>query len=193
MTVVTTGRPSLEDHEAERIREAIRELLRRPKYDGNMTALGDDLQVSQPALSQILSGKNTPSLPTARRVAKLLGVEIWVLLGDVGADVPRRVVELDRRYPSQDIAAEIFRRDGPSLGFDDALIEQAIAEAAVAVHDLPADATPLRWFEHLKQVAGGIRYARKNPEIETKKREADAARALEMEAKTKPNLPKRNK
>lgn len=70
-----SGRPSLEDEEADRVRDGIRQLL--PRFSGNLTALGRELGVSQPALTQILNGNNSPSLPTARRVAQLLQVPIW--------------------------------------------------------------------------------------------------------------------
>ena len=74
-----SGRPELRTDRAERVREALRALL-RDRFDQNVTALAKAIRRSQSGVSQLLAGKNDPSYETAERVAGLLGLTVQELL-----------------------------------------------------------------------------------------------------------------
>jgi transcriptional regulator with XRE-family HTH domain len=90
-----SGRPELRPDRAERVREALRGLL-RDRFDENVTALAKALRRSQSGVSQILAGKNDPSFETAERVARLLGVTVQELLEE-GTGVGARSALLSSR------------------------------------------------------------------------------------------------
>ncbi|XXY23390.1 helix-turn-helix transcriptional regulator [Sorangium sp. So ce216] len=73
------GRPSLEPEQAQRVREALQELL-HGRHAGNVSALARDLNLSQSAVSQLISKKNAPSFSTAQAVANAVGVPVLELL-----------------------------------------------------------------------------------------------------------------
>lgn len=102
--------------EAEKIRAFLRRVKTEDKLDG--VKIGKKIKRSGPAVTQILSGKNTPSLRTARAIAALRGLTIWQLL-DEDAASPQSVSR--DRYPHRAIAVRIARIDG--------LSEEAIARA----------------------------------------------------------------
>lgn len=73
------GRPTMEPAKAELVRAAMRELQRKNGW--SPSELARQLKRSAPAIHDILVGTNSPSQETAQRVALLMGVDVWVLLG----------------------------------------------------------------------------------------------------------------
>lgn len=80
-----TRSKSLSDEENARLREVLRKHL-LPRYDGNQSAAGPALGISQAGLSRILAGGGA-SLATAHAVAKVLGTSVADVLGWPVADV----------------------------------------------------------------------------------------------------------
>lgn len=180
-----TGRPTLSPDQAARVHAALVR-LRDDRFKGNQAELARAIGIKPPSLHAIMEKHNAPSYPTCIKIAALLGMHVDVLLG---GGTTRTII--DPRYPNQDLAAEVFRREAAAKGISSELAEQAIEEARAAVHDLPHDATPLEWVDHFKAVASAIRFTRANPDLEAQRAAADAARAREMEDVTRPKLPKR--
>jgi hypothetical protein len=81
-----TRSKSLSDDENTRLREVLRKHI-LPRYDGNQSAAGPALGISQAGLSRILAGGGA-SLATAHAVAKILGTTVADVLGWPVAEVP---------------------------------------------------------------------------------------------------------
>lgn len=90
-----SGKPSLPQDMADRVREVIRKEYER--LDRNKAALGRLFSRSPQALVQILEGTNAPSMETAIRVAAKMGLtHRELLLGPDASDADqRRVAELE--------------------------------------------------------------------------------------------------
>lgn len=78
------GCPGLAPEQARRVLDALQNLLTF-RYGGNASALARDLDISQSAVSQLVSGKNAPSFATAERVAFLVDKPVTALLAEAGA------------------------------------------------------------------------------------------------------------
>lgn len=104
------GGKSLTREQNDRLREHMRELLRR--HDGNQSALAPKLGVTQSTISAFTArdSRQGSSLNVAMRVAELLGKDVNEVLGLPMA--AKRVVDLDDRYPNRAEAIAIARRDG---------------------------------------------------------------------------------
>lgn len=55
---------------------AVLERLRDERFGGSVTALARELGISQPSLTNIMSGRNLPSRTTAEKVAELSGIRL---------------------------------------------------------------------------------------------------------------------
>jgi transcriptional regulator with XRE-family HTH domain len=100
------------DDEASRVREAIRDFMQDNGISQNR--LAPKLDMSQPALSDLLAGVNNPSDQTARRFAKLAGLpeRFWEQRPDnYPADVVDAVEELQERFSGLGfrVAADLVR------------------------------------------------------------------------------------
>lgn len=74
------GVPGLSEEQAERVVDAMA-LLLRERCAGVGARLAALLEVSPSTVSKVFDRKQRPSLPTAERVAALVGVGTWELLG----------------------------------------------------------------------------------------------------------------
>lgn len=151
--------------EAERVREALRELLLTEK---TQTALAKRLHVSQQALSSILRGSATPGYALARTVAKAMGAvdsDAWLRGAPPGRVAPR-IRDRNGYAEALATARKVFRRVPPAA-FD-------------AIGNLMGDALPeVITFELL----GGLATAWANSAMDDERSEAIVAQAeLEMEA-----------
>lgn len=165
----------------------------------------EEKATSRGHLSHVFSGRRRNlDVGTLEKYAKAAGVsDLWlinnhgemVMVQAKSDDAPKRTVVYDERYPHRGFAEDLFRREAQGLGFDEEVTELAIIEARDAVHDLPNDAPPLKWFEQIRDIASGIRRERKKLAQDTDRVDAarvrDRARAAEMEEITRPKLPKR--
>jgi len=104
------SRVALTPAQNERVREHVRELLRQ--HGNNQSLLAPKLGMRQSGVSGFLSGRAGTTYIVVQRVAKLLKVPEWEVLGDP----PPRVA----RAAPRDEAAELAREIGVS--------EQAIAD-----------------------------------------------------------------
>jgi transcriptional regulator with XRE-family HTH domain len=100
------------DDEAGRVREAIRDFMQDNGISQNRMA--PKLDMSQPALSDLLAGVNNPSDQTARRFAKLAGLpeRFWEQRPDnYPTDVIDAVEELQERFSGLGfrVAADLVR------------------------------------------------------------------------------------
>lgn len=66
------GAPSMSEEDADFIRGVMREVMHR--LEMTTTALAKELRISQPSLSQILSGKTKPSMQTVVNLSMVSGV-----------------------------------------------------------------------------------------------------------------------
>lgn len=124
------ARRSLNPDENERVREGLRQLLRRFE---SQTALAQATGISQATISNINGGKPT-SFATARAIAGALGItEQDLLAGRQGHHSDRRAV-----------AAELAREDG--------IIEDAIQSVlAEPLHAADAHRSALWWAIRMKR------------------------------------------
>jgi transcriptional regulator with XRE-family HTH domain len=120
LSAMTTGSkksPALSITEARRFVDRLRGAL-NDKFDGNQTALAKSLGVSQSAVSQLLSGKNSPSTDTARALGKLMGFDYRSLLDEPSVGVSKAPVFVEKLRPRGewqglvDEALEILIREG---------------------------------------------------------------------------------
>ena len=114
----------------ERLQHTLRR-LRDERFSGSAQQLARALSLSQSAVSQLISGRTTPSLGTLRRIARLSGLTIGALLDGAGA--------LDA-FPHRALAAQIAR-DG---GLPEAAIQAVLASPAT--DDLPV----LAWLKRIE-------------------------------------------
>jgi hypothetical protein len=147
MTTRAPGKPSLSPTESDRVRKAMERLL-KDRFDGNRTELGRKLSRSQPAITQLITGTNDPSLETARRVAKLEGVPVTSYL-DGTAETDDDTGE----FPSKLRAARAAR----ALGLDDWAVEQMLTEEPPA--GLRSDPGAVFWFRRVEQLLAAPRPA----------------------------------
>jgi hypothetical protein len=146
-------------------------------------------------LSHVFAGRRRKlDLETLRAYAKATGVrEAWLIHGDGSmsgtANAAERVVEYDARYPNLSAAILFARGDG--------IPEEAIKRVQAELHSMDEDPSPRAWLRRLEDEAIAVRReALASPldvEREAAAKERDAARAKEMEAITKPKLPKRKR
>ena len=101
-----TGRPGLSDEHAERVRSVLRH-VRNERFDGNSSALGKALGMTQSAISQILSGKNGPSYSTVEALAELLGTDAAAVLSGAAAGLATE--STDGRRPRRERPARSAR------------------------------------------------------------------------------------
>lgn len=141
------GKPSLSRPEAERVKTALQRLLDE-RFKGNRTALAKGLGRSQPAVTQLLDGTNLASLETARRVAKLEGLDVTSYLDEHAHDAPA-----DEPFPSKSRAAQSARL----LLMDEWAIDQMLTEPPPA--GLSADPGPVFWFRRVEQLLSAPRTA----------------------------------
>lgn len=112
------GKPSLSLPDADRVLKVLKRLYLE-RFGGNKSELARALGRSQPAVTQLLDGTNLPSLDTARRVARLEGVDVTTYLDEHAPETPST-----EPFPSRWRAAQSARW----LLFDEWAIEQMLAE-----------------------------------------------------------------
>lgn len=87
-----TGKPSLPDEQRDRVLGAMRR-IREERFDGKggVTRMAEALGVSQPLVSQATMPGTSyrPGFDLAQRVARLLGQDVWELLGISGPGAAR--------------------------------------------------------------------------------------------------------
>lgn len=172
----------LDRDEAKRVREGIQQLLLRDEFRlakrPNYAALGRALGLTGQALSQMLDGKNEPSVATAKVVATRLGIHWTQLL--TGVSPSTTTVVYDERYPNRGQAIAAAR----ALGFS----EEAIERVRSIALSRPDDPSPREWMRKLEAAEDDVR-SEQLAESATPK--VDPARQDELERATKPKLPKR--
>lgn len=182
-----SGRPSLEEDEAERVRDALRRALALPRFDGNKTKLGEVLDMSQSAIGQILSGKNAPSLQTARAVAKVIGEDVWALLGDRPAPVVRQVEVREDRYPTR---AFVLAGAEATMEHGGWLMEDIERVRSMAL-EYPGDPGADFWMRQLYGARDDRRAHERDPGHAKSLAEQNDAIANDVASATAPKLPKR--
>jgi transcriptional regulator with XRE-family HTH domain len=126
------GAKALTPEQNERLRDAVRDLLRR--HDGNQTVLAPKLGVSQSTLSGFIGGRQGTSYAVAGRVADLL-----------------RVDERELLHGRAPLAARDNRTIAADLARDDGISETAIS-SVLAEEFKPGDPrTVLFWAFRMKQ------------------------------------------
>jgi transcriptional regulator with XRE-family HTH domain len=115
------GRPNSEEDDVKRLQQALRK-LRDDRFAGSGVELARALHLSQSGISQLLSGKTTPSLATVRRIARLCGLSIGDLLDGREAEP----------FPNRALAARLAH----DAGLPEHAIREVLAEAIT--EDLPA-------------------------------------------------------
>jgi transcriptional regulator with XRE-family HTH domain len=142
----------------ERVRSALRSLY-SDQFGSNGAALAAALGVSGATVSQQLSGEHAPSMPLAKKIAALQGVEVDVLLGIGESNLGRSELtkaqaenvrwflrELSERPPKRS-ASELARK----LGIAPSVILEILNERA-----MPDMATATKIAKMLKLPAGSI-------------------------------------
>lgn len=144
MATKRLGKPSISPSEAKRVREAIERLLATERYRGNKTKLGKDIGISQPAVTQLLSGTNKASIDTAKHVARLEKVPLTAYLDDTAA------ADVTSQFPSKQRAAQSAR----GLLVAEWAIQQMLDEEPP--RGIVSDPGPMFWFRRIEQlVAAG--------------------------------------
>jgi transcriptional regulator with XRE-family HTH domain len=158
------GRPSLEPEQAQRVLDALNELL-RGKFGGNASALGRELTMSQSAVSQLVSGKNAPSFSTAERVAKVLGKSVLELLE--GAPRP----EVDRDLLAQKRVAGLKGHRNLLSALRYVQHEQVVSTetegvAMTLASHLPDDLSTPTWIAIMLDIENAQRLTRPNYQLD---------------------------
>lgn len=123
------GRPAPDPADTERLKTALR-TLRDERFRGSAAELAAALGLSQSGVSQLLSGRTSPSLATVRRLARLSGLTIGALLdGSTFEPLPHRA-----------LAAQI----AADAGLPAAAIQAVLDEEAT--EDLPV----LHWVRRIE-------------------------------------------
>ena len=78
-TVAPMGPPTLEPGQVAKVLSVLRELYQQ--CDQNQSELARRLKMSQAAVRDLLEENNRPSFPTAEKIAKLAGINVWAMLG----------------------------------------------------------------------------------------------------------------
>lgn len=141
---VKAKKPDLPVTVQDRIRELMRTLMEQEPYRGRgaITRLANALRISQPAVSQILSGGGV-ALETAVAVAELAKVDPRELLG--GAYVG---VAVGGRFPHLEVCLAYHGDKWP-----------APVVAAARAGAYPGDVMPDEWAERLDALADAITQA----------------------------------
>ncbi len=110
-------------------------------FGENKSKLARALGRSQPAVTQLLEGTNLPSLDTARRVARIEGVDVTTYLDEHAEEAPA-----DEPFPSKHRAARSARGlDMPAWAIDLMLSEPPPA-------NLVSDPGAMFWFRRIEQL-----------------------------------------
>lgn len=140
-----TGKPSLPDEQRERVLGAMRR-IREERFDGKggVTRMAEALGVSQPLVSQATMPGTSyrPGFDLAQRVAKLLGQDVWELLGISGPGVDHD------EYPERAKAIRAARL----LGMDPRAIEK-VRLAPGSKSDV--DRSSWEWFREIEYAQMG--------------------------------------
>jgi transcriptional regulator with XRE-family HTH domain len=142
------NRKGLTPEQNARVREALRDLLKR--HGDNQSKLAQKLGVAQPTISHILGGQGT-SYQTAGRIADALGVDAQGLLGGAAQqpEVPR--------HPRAR-AADLAREDGVYEGAIAAVLAEEVSPEHAARSTLWwANRMKHRERELLDQESGEVR------------------------------------
>lgn len=91
------GAPTISEADADRVRVVMRSLLTSER-GYTVTSLAKALDVAQPSLSQILSGKTKPSVKTAVQLSLEAGVRLSALLPDLFGPL---ALHVPKKYPSK--------------------------------------------------------------------------------------------
>jgi transcriptional regulator with XRE-family HTH domain len=143
MSTRKPGKPTLSPTEVERVLEALRKSL-DAQHKNNQSSLARALGVEPSAINQLLSGKNQPSLETAKALGKHTGQDFRQWLdpapggerGQNGAALdplplaeapPRAFYTRDEWQHLLDPALEVLIREGNSAGDSRAGLDAAVA------------------------------------------------------------------
>lgn len=85
-TLTAMGPPTLRPEQVQRVLQGLHHLYDR--HGRNQSALARVLKMSQASVNDLLLGKNKPSFRTAEKVAGLMGVQVWTLLGLAAPPTP---------------------------------------------------------------------------------------------------------
>lgn len=161
---MSTGK-SLSKDENRRVRAAVQQLL--TEHGDNQSRLAPLLGIRQGTLSAFLREKHGAGFGLARRVARLMGIEVQELLGGGPSDA---VIEYDERYPNRGRAATAAQ----ALGYS----EEAIREVQSMALKSDTDLEPEEWLDMMRAAHRRQELVR-FPHEEEKERQHQEHRAAE--------------
>lgn len=140
---------TLRPEQAEHVRDLLRELETRA--GGSKTKLAQMLGIAQPSVSNILSGKTTPSYPTAETAAKLLGLQLDAALR--GERLPLASVRSMPGY--EETRAKVAERFSPAVLDAATRILDAVPVAVILPENLTEAARfAERWWPSTEKLTG---------------------------------------
>lgn len=129
------SRSGLTPEQNERLRDLLHEVLRKPENTQKIIAI--ELGMTQSGLSSFLSGRAGTTYPTVEKLAKLLKMQEWEVLGKAPPDLAD--------LPGRELAAALARQ----AGIGEAAIAQVMAEPLTAATERwPA----LWWADRMRMV-----------------------------------------